>query len=258
MKTAEVAIEHVLTGLLTLCAFVLPFLDSTARPSGGSLTNSAIVGVLGLAYLVGVVFDKLADTMLSPLEQWIRLSLAGPPESEAHDPFPQDALEYALRAKGGTRVEWMDSLRSRIRTCRGLAVLGAPAALGVAAFLDPSAVWLPPIVAFATLLLVIAAAMGEKRFKLRRTDVPPDPKAPDGAVLRRAVVPYGLLGSTAGLASITYLLRAPLAGFVATAGLALSALALWAWARITETHMKFVLKATDLLEKGAARTPASQ
>lgn len=27
MKTAEVAIEHVLTGILALCAFVLPFLS---------------------------------------------------------------------------------------------------------------------------------------------------------------------------------------------------------------------------------------
>ena len=41
MKTAEVAIEHVLSGLLALCAFVLPFLGSSPQLSWGSLTGSA-------------------------------------------------------------------------------------------------------------------------------------------------------------------------------------------------------------------------
>jgi len=139
MKTAEVAIEHVLTGVLALCAFLLPLLSGLSI-NERMLKSEILVGVVGMAYLFGVVFDKLADTILSPIEQWLRLGLAnefleknGPRYDE--DPFPQDVLEYCLRGDKNGRVDWMDSLRSRIRTSRGLAVLGLPAAMGIAIYL---------------------------------------------------------------------------------------------------------------------------
>jgi hypothetical protein len=144
MKTAEVAIEHVLTGLLALCAFLLPLL-SGLQVNEKLLQSEALIGVLGLAYLFGVVFDRLADTILSPIEQRIRLRLAnealkrseaGKEAGNPGDPFPQDILEFSLRAEQNGRVDWMDSLRSRIRTSRGLAVFGLPAAMGLAIFLS--------------------------------------------------------------------------------------------------------------------------
>src|SRR5258705_12994449 len=101
MKTAEVAIEHVLTGVLALCAFLLPLLSGSSF-NERMLESETLIGVLGMAYLFGVVFDKLADTVLSPIEQWLRLGLAnefleenGPRYNG--DPFPQDVLEYSLR-----------------------------------------------------------------------------------------------------------------------------------------------------------------
>ncbi len=136
MKTAKVAIEHVLAGLLALCAFVLPLLsglgDDQKLPQ-----SEALVGVLGIAYLFGIVFDKLADTVLSPIDKWLRLNMADDHLENSRtcfngDPFPQDALEFSLRGDQDGRLEWMDSLRSRIRTSRGLAVLGLPAAVGIA------------------------------------------------------------------------------------------------------------------------------
>src|SRR5438034_6254538 len=139
MKTAEVAIEHILTGVLALCAFLLPFLSEFGI-AGKVLQNEVLVGALGVAYLFGVAFDRLADTILSSMEHYLRLSLADEylgnkkPTLDG-DPFPQDQLEFALRSQKSGRLEWMDSLRSRIRTSRGLCVLGAPAAMGLLIFL---------------------------------------------------------------------------------------------------------------------------
>jgi hypothetical protein len=136
MNTAEVAVEHVLTGLLALCAFLLPLL-SGIEVNESLLTSETLIVVLGLAYLFGVVFDRLADTVLSPIEQWVRLKLADrlytiKALEYKGDPFPQDDLEFSLRGEQSGRLDWMDSLRSRIRTSRGLAVFGLPAAMGIA------------------------------------------------------------------------------------------------------------------------------
>jgi len=176
MKTAEVAIEHVLTGLLALCAFLLPLL-SGLEVSEQLLQSEALIGVLGLAYLFGVVFDRLADTILSPIEQWLRLRLANrflekeKPLVYGDDPFPQDVLEFSLRGEQNGRVDWMDSLRSRIRTSRGLAVLGFPAAMGIAIFLAAEPVsqvrwyWWPHLaVAVNLVLMSTATAVSSIRF----------------------------------------------------------------------------------------------
>ncbi len=169
MKTVEVAIEYILTGLLMLCAFGLPFarlygFDSSSLGTG----NERLVGVLGLAYLFGVVFDKIADTLLSPFEQWQRFRAANDRQNKERCPtadgFPQDALEYRLRKEAGGHLEWMDSLRSRIRTTRGLAVWGLPAALGIALYQHSNplhqSLWHPfPHLAIALNLLFIIVAL---------------------------------------------------------------------------------------------------
>ena len=60
MKTVEVAIEHVLAGVLALCAFVLPLFGGlNINPQ--FLQTGALIGVLGIAYLFGVVFDKVHE-----------------------------------------------------------------------------------------------------------------------------------------------------------------------------------------------------
>ncbi|MEN6426367.1 MAG: hypothetical protein ABFE13_13470 [Phycisphaerales bacterium] len=168
MKTVEVAIEYVLTGLLALCAFGLPFtpwygLDGKTLGA----RSDTLLGILGLAYLIGVIFDKIADTLLSPFDQWLRLRVACRRQDKtlcySEDGFPQDILEFALRDKGGDCLEWMDSLRSRIRTARGLAVLGLPAVLGIAVYRDwdplsPS-LWRPfphLVIAFNALFILVA------------------------------------------------------------------------------------------------------
>ncbi|MCP5044879.1 MAG: hypothetical protein GY944_27950 [bacterium] len=135
MKTAEVAIEHVLAGLLVISAFLLPFVSELPVVLEPELDTKDVVGVLGLAYMIGVVFDRVADTLLSPRERYLRLEVAAKHASKsAGDPFPQRELEYELREKNDGRLEWMDSLRSRIRTARELGVWGQPAALGLVVY----------------------------------------------------------------------------------------------------------------------------
>lgn len=138
MNTAQVSIELVLAGILALCAFVLPFWRG-ADLSQNLLQADLLVAVLGIAYLFGVVFDKLADFMLGPMEHYLRLEeasgyLTDNPHFQGKDPFPQDKFEVRLRTAQDGRLEWMNSLRSRIRTSREVAVLGLPASLGIVVY----------------------------------------------------------------------------------------------------------------------------
>jgi hypothetical protein len=104
MKTAEVAIEHILTGMLALCAFVLPLVPHDIFDKLRH-QESLLVGVLGLAYLLGVAFDRLADSILSPMEDYLRLSLANDfltknKPTYKGDPFPQDQTGIQAARRG--------------------------------------------------------------------------------------------------------------------------------------------------------------
>lgn len=275
MKTAEVAIEHVLTGILALCAFALPLLSGSNNLQKLFTHDSAVVGVLGAAYLIGVVFDRLADTMLSPMEQYLRLKLAGrwlaerlknkAPLYKGVDPFPQDALEFSLRGGEGGRLEWIDSLRGRIRTCRGLAVFGAPAAMGVAIFVhftpglgNGQWSWQPRLVIGLNLLFVLLSVLGawlrsgekdswNEGFQTYRTSELQEPRPqPRMEPLRHMIVfsDCYLLMLLTSLAATSYILsenrQQGVLIFICGAGLVI--LALSAWYRITATYMSFVYR----------------
>lgn len=279
MKTAEVAIEHVLTGILALCAFALPLLAGSNNLQKLFTHDSAVVGVLGAAYLIGVVFDRLADTMLSPMEQYLRLKMAmgwlaerlknNDPLYKGVDPFPQDALEFNLRGGEGGRLEWIDSLRGRIRTCRGLAVFGAPAAMGVAIFIHFTPGlgigqwnWRPRLVVGLNLACVLLSLAGARLLSGKKDS------------WRASLKPTRTneLSETSKLAgrwhtlvfSFSYLLM-QVTSLAATSnlrsnswqpgilifvcGAVLVSLALWAWYRITATYMSFVYRQMPELMK---------
>lgn len=141
MNTAEVTIEQLLAGILALLACGLPFADPAAV---ALLPEAWITGaLLGVAYLLGAVFDKLIDTVLGGAEQWVRLRVAAEVKARRaregadpgdSDPFPQDELEAKLREKEGSAA-WMSYLRTRIRLARSLAVLSPLITLSIGAFL---------------------------------------------------------------------------------------------------------------------------
>ena len=290
MNTAEVAIEHVLTGLLALCAFLLPLL-SGLQFDEKLLGSEAFIGVLGLAYLFGILFDSLADTLLGPIEQRIRLRLAtefleksedGTEVGYPGDPFPQDVLEFRLRGEQNARVDWMDSLRSRIRTSRGLAVFGFPAAMGIAIFLSAQHVgqvrwqWWPHLfVAFNLFLLSLAILILSHRFRKGPKD--PDQSPPtrtniegwleskfksartdqllttDRNVLMKRSKNrmrigfwfYLLMQINSAIAVVTVVTwpTQPWAWvFIVPAVVAAAALPIAVWYRITETYMNFIYR----------------
>ena len=63
MRTTEIFVEQVIVGLLVLAAGALPLVNW--KDINLSATNlAASVGILLIAYLLGIVFDRFADTLL--------------------------------------------------------------------------------------------------------------------------------------------------------------------------------------------------
>ncbi|MFN8402096.1 MAG: hypothetical protein U0V48_00860 [Anaerolineales bacterium] len=267
MNTAQVSIELILAGILTLCAFVLPFWRGTSIDPQ-FLQNEALIGFLGLAYLLGVVFDKLADTMLTPAEHFLRIKqgakfLDDHKTFKGKDPFPQNDLEFSLKKAKDGRLEWMNSLKSRIRTSRELAVLGLPAVMGLTIYQTSRASWwifLP--VALNLLLFIVTIALEAstsdedssekaKQAKLKTNQLSPDREIRELQVrqMRRqthiASIPYYLLLAnsviTTGVIAV-FNLNNQFIVLLAVGGTIISLLALWSCLRITRTYLKFVAR----------------
>ena len=105
MKTPEVFVEQVLIGFLVLLIGALPFVSAILPELDGNLKiiGSAIVAT-GVAYLLGIPFDRFADDVLSSLEKRNRLAFSvEPPVPGSEDPFPEDLLKIAVQqANDGT------------------------------------------------------------------------------------------------------------------------------------------------------------
>lgn len=267
MNTAQVSIELILAGILALCAFVLPFWKGTSIDPQ-FLQNEALIGFLGLAYLLGVVFDKLADTMLTPAEHFLRIKqgakfLDDHKTFKGKDPFPQNDLEFSLKKAKDGRLEWMNSLKSRIRTSRELAVLGLPAVMGLTIYQTSRASWWIFLPVALNLLLFIAMIWLEsrtsdedsseraKQAKLKTNQLSPDREIRELQVrqMRRqtyiASIPYYLLLAnsviTTGVIAV-FNLNNQIIVLLAVGGTIISLLALWSCLRITRTYLKFVAR----------------
>ncbi len=148
MKTTEVFVEQVIIGFIVLGVIVLlapaDLLDiwppgrNTADGTGQTsfLQQIGIGGVLvGVAYLLGIVYDRVADTLFQHWEQHGRLQVALGNQRDAElqqkgDPFPEDRIRYVILKNSGL-ADHAGYLRTRLRLTRALATL-IPA-IGVAA-----------------------------------------------------------------------------------------------------------------------------
>lgn len=283
MNTAQVSIEHILAGILALCAFVLPFWQG-GNISQDLLQTDAFIGVLGIAYLLGVVFDKLADTLLSPMEHYLRLRQANKilereTDFKPRNAFPQNKLEFKLREANDGRLEWMNSLRSRIRTSREVAVLGLPASMGIVIYggvtkdcaADGSQACIPQwiyIFVILNLFCFMAAVWREMKAedekttdldnrRIRTEDLEHDPtnrriqmeKA--RKQMRTDSLAYFLLILNSAAAIVAVATIRPANSWIAPfgmGGLIISLLSLWACLRITRTYMSFVGRASAELK----------
>ena len=92
-------------------------------------------GVLGVAYLVGVVFDRFADTLLQghAKHNRIRFALKGRDSLSTPwaDVFPEDRLRIEVMLAGDAGAEWMGYLRSRMRLARAVTVFAPGLTLSV-------------------------------------------------------------------------------------------------------------------------------
>ncbi len=133
MKTTEIFVEQVLIGSIVLAIVALPwFREIAAGPFSSNNTPWATVTgigagavLLGLVYLVGVVFDRLADSIMVGWERHMRLRFANKYERGpgSDDPFDEGKFRSAILIKGGGAVDWIDYLRTRVRLARSVAVL---------------------------------------------------------------------------------------------------------------------------------------
>src|SRR5688572_20609057 len=131
MKSTELFVEQTLTGFLVLSAAAVPFvpvesLQKVSDEAKGGIDIGSAAGAIGAVYLLGVIFDRFADTLLERFNRWNRLLFAIELRAKneglsPHDPFPEDRLQIEVIHQGGEAWEWMDYLRARIRTARAMA-----------------------------------------------------------------------------------------------------------------------------------------
>lgn len=131
MKTTEIFAEQIIIGFLILGIIVLPFL--TCIKWNQSKMNLENIGkgilIITLAYLLGIIFDRFADTLLSRHEQYNRLNFAKDLKEKLHekqftqkDPFPEEIWRMKILSRKDGTTDFMEYLRSRIRLSRSLAV----------------------------------------------------------------------------------------------------------------------------------------
>ncbi|ODS33943.1 MAG: hypothetical protein SCARUB_00916 [Candidatus Scalindua rubra] len=131
MKTTELYVEQVLIGFFVIGIVILLATHGSPNIVWDTTTLKAIVGSTGLlaiAYLAGIVYDRCADTLLKDIEQHNRLRVGLKDIDLSNsvlisDPFPEQDIRTKILAKGSSIVEYLNYLRSRMRLTRSLATL---------------------------------------------------------------------------------------------------------------------------------------
>ncbi|MEK6408912.1 MAG: hypothetical protein AABN34_18470 [Acidobacteriota bacterium] len=269
MKTTEVFVEQVLIGVLVMLNLGLIFspaitchvkqLDSPSR------TAVIVAAVIATAYLVGIVFDRCADTLLEDIERHCRLQTAlqgkKPLLESDPDPFPEDQYRMKIlqNAEASTYANY---IRTRIRLSRALAIL-IPG-LSVSFLLNRARVrdaqWIAAAVSLgviyggalvAQLIRGMKIEAGSLWYKPPRTN---DRAAVNGYLEKKRCLKKTVLWWFAfyepcfwGFILVTALslglaLRAPCRTFLAVpfVTIALTLLTGWTWWRITKTFLAFL------------------
>lgn len=258
MKTTEVFVEQVLIGFLVLLIGALPFVGATLPESVGALkVIGSAIGTVGVAYLLGIPFDRFADSVLSSLETRTRLAFSVEhPVPGSEDPFPEDLLKIAVQQANDGTVAWMEYLRSRIRLARAVAVFAPGLTLSaiLATWPESGQNWFvssaPPWAVTATLgssCVIYATAF---LCALRAEEALPKTNELLEMITARQeipvftwkkdpvpwlLIPFVAIGVVLGMAS-----QSGLCALVGVVGLLITLLTGWSWWRITKTYMTFL------------------
>ena len=274
LNATALIVELVLAGILMLVALLIPAVAIENGIGAGvadGLDGSAIVAVaIAAGFVLGVIVDRAADTLL---DQWLgacRLQFAYTPrvrdqrrtwiesaQSRSSAPlavadcFPEDWMrDLVTQSTSESVVENLGQLRIRIRVARNMAVLtpalttSAVIALSVYANRIPNAfeTWLVPLIHLVGLLILVLLS-GAHAFRSPRTDDSPNTSAEPAdkyahwllvspatfwLILQLAVAGSGLVRTPSA--------ARPLAAAALAVGATLTALAIWAWWRMTRTY----------------------
>ena len=263
MKTTELFVEQTLTGFLVLTAAAAPFLSwetlqDLPEEAKGGIDISSAAGAIGAAYLLGVIFDRFADTLLERVNRWNRLLFAIELKEEnkalsTDDPFPEDRLQIEVIHQGDEAWEWMDYLRSRIRVARAMTAfvpaltLSMALAIGLRDRPDMVKAVLASVVAAYVAAFFVNQILERSSRKLPKTyDLHTDEDCRGARAKMRAtrepVFWLGVFLLALGLGLIPLGAgpgRAAMAAMLAT-GAVLTGISAWAWWRLTETFMQFL------------------
>ena len=263
MKTTELFVEQTLTGLLVLAAGAAPFLsweklEKLPGEAKGGIDISSAAGAIGVAYLLGVIFDRFADTLLERINRWNRLLFAIDLKDEdkalsPDDPFPEDRLQIEVIHEGDEAWEWMDYLRSRIRIARAMTAfvpavtLSIQLAIGFRAHPGMIRAVLAIVVAAYVAAFLMSQILERSSRRMPKTyDLRTDEDCQAArAKMRITTEPAFWLGVfllALGLVLIavgTGPGRAGMAAVLGT-GAVLTAISVWTWWRTTETFMQFL------------------
>ena len=264
MKTTELFVEQTLTGFLVLTTAAAPFLTwetlaELPEEAKGGVDISSAAGAIGAAYLLGVVFDRFADTLLERFNRWNRLLFAielikDNKAISPKDPFPEDQLQIEVIHEGGEAWEWMDYLRSRIRTARAMTAyvpaLTISMALAMGLRDSPAAgkAVLAMVVAAYVLAFLVSRVLEKSSHRLPKTyhlnteadlqrarsmmTATKEPAFWLGVFLIAlgiGLIPFGTTGPA----------RSAMSAVLAT-GAVLSGISAWVWWRTTVTFMQFL------------------
>jgi hypothetical protein len=128
MKTTEVFVEQVLIGLLVMLNLALmlpPEVTNQVKALDNAVLEAMFVAAaIATAYLVGIVFDRCADTLLEDIERHCRLktALQGKTPPIESDPFPED--KYRMKVLlNSEAASYSNYIRTRLRLTRAMAIL---------------------------------------------------------------------------------------------------------------------------------------
>ena len=278
MKTTELFVEQVLIGLVVITTAALMVSDELLKTILEANLGAVAVLAAG-AYLVGIVYDRLADTLLQDLERHNRLlfalNLHYKSPQDTSDPFPEDELRNRL-LYNGEASDYAHYLRSRMRLTRALTTLIPPMGVAVALnmlgdrpterFVGASIVaavyvlaWLAKIRRRRPATAAALKSSPRDRYKLPRTGdlrIQPirewyetsiggyegRPKLASARfALRNEAITWAALGLAAMAGVAALMAGQPLAALgIAVATLALTALVGWSWWRISQTFYAFL------------------